>query len=198
MSDSELQQGRKISKFPGASVFQPGTALTFIAEGVNYKIPLADFLSSLNVSGVIESVGDGVPVYQSAGSVNQIRAIDALRGLYAEQGTSQNVEISDGHTTTLTSSTTFPVVNSSEIIFCTVSSTVYDITLNPGAVTGDLVRVFSTASTATVSVKTTNATNIIYRGAVVTGTTGFVMANLRSVTLRKAPNIWIQESYDPA
>ena len=196
--DFEFQQGRRISEFPATPTFPAGTQLTLIADGVNYQMPLADFLSALNVTGVIESLGDGIPVYNNAGSVNQIRAIETLSGLFSQQGTSGNIQISDAMLTTLTTSSLHVTSATSEIIFCTVGGLQYEIDLHTFAATGDVVRIFSTASNATVKVVSTDGSDIIYRGAVVTGATGFILPQLRSITLRKAPSIWIQEDYDPA
>jgi len=78
-------RGRKISEFPSATTLPANTEISFIADGVNYQIPLAEFQSSLGVTGTIVQDGDitGVPILDTQGSVNNIRNIESGAGISA-------------------------------------------------------------------------------------------------------------------
>ena len=71
-------QGRRKSQFPGNTVIPADATLDFVSDGVNYKIPLADFLSALSVTGSIVQDGDvtGTPVLDVQGAVNLIRNLE--------------------------------------------------------------------------------------------------------------------------
>lgn len=188
------RQGRRISEFPVDTEFPADTFLTFIAGSTNFKISKADFLSALNVTGSIASVGDGIPLYTLAGSVNQIRALETLTGLYSEQGTSGNVEVSDGFIKTITDDTPYQVIQSSEVIFCQTESEDAFVTLRANPQTGDLVRLFNTGTSQDIQLFSSGGENLIYQGT--STASGLTIGPLRSVTFRRAPAVWIQENYD--
>lgn len=79
------RNGRKISAFPALSSLPGDAVLNFISGGVNYQITLADFESSLNVTGSIVQDGDptGVPVLDVQGAVNNIRNVEPGAGISA-------------------------------------------------------------------------------------------------------------------
>jgi hypothetical protein len=74
-------QGRKISRFPTQSAIPADASLTYIAGGVNYQIPLSEFLASIGISGTIENLGPGTPVLDIAGGANRIRSIEGINGI---------------------------------------------------------------------------------------------------------------------
>lgn len=193
-STADPSQGRKISEFPADTVLPADTELSFISDSTNFKITLANFLTALNVTGSIASIGDGIPLYTLAGSVNQIRALETLTGLYSEQGTSGNVEISDGFIKTITDDTPYQVIQSSEVIFCETVSEDAFVTLRASPQTGDLVRLFNTGTSQDIQVFSSGSENLIYQGT--STATGLTIGPLRSVTFRRAPAVWIQENYD--
>lgn len=80
---SNQQNGRKISKFTAQTSLPSDAKLTYISNGTNYKISLADFVASLGVTGTIVQDGDplGTPVLNTAGSVNNIRNLEAGSGI---------------------------------------------------------------------------------------------------------------------
>lgn len=71
-------QGRKKSLFPGHTGIPAGTIFDFVSGGVNYKIPIADLLTALNVTGSIEQDGDplAVPVLDVQASQHFIRNLE--------------------------------------------------------------------------------------------------------------------------
>ncbi len=195
----DLSADRKISEFPAVTSFPSNTIVTLIADGVNYQMSLTDFQNAFSAVGTIASVGSGLPIYNAAGSVSQIRTLEAAPSLFAEQIEAGGIEISDGAPVTLTTSDTYTVVQDSENIFCTVGATAYDIELKSSAPVNSVVRIFSRQSGATIHVSSPDGSSIIYQGAFVVGVTGFDIDALRSITLRKLPGSnWTQESYDPA
>lgn len=80
---SNQSKGRKISRFIQQNSIPSTANLTYISGGVNYQISLADFLSSIGVTGTIVQQGNvlGTPVLDKAGSVNGIRNIEDGSGI---------------------------------------------------------------------------------------------------------------------
>jgi len=72
-------QGRKKSTFPGDTVIPSGATFDYVHNGVNIKIPIANLLTALNVTGSIVQAGDplAVPVLEKQGSVHKIRNLEA-------------------------------------------------------------------------------------------------------------------------
>lgn len=68
-------QGRRKSNFPGLDNIPADATLDFVSGGTNFKIPLADFLAALTVTGTIVQDGDptATPILDVQGAVNQIR-----------------------------------------------------------------------------------------------------------------------------
>lgn len=80
---SNQSKGRKISKFTAQTAIPSDAYLTYIENNTNYKIALADFLSSIGVTGTIVQDGDplGTPILDTAGSVNNIRNLEDGSGI---------------------------------------------------------------------------------------------------------------------
>lgn len=78
-------QGRKKSDFLALNNIPADATFDFVSQGTNYKIPLIDFLTSLNVTGTIVQDGDptGTPVLDPQGTVHNIRNIEAGAGIFA-------------------------------------------------------------------------------------------------------------------
>lgn len=75
-------QGRRKSRFPGLDNIPSEATLDFVSGGTNFKIPLAAFLTALNVTGTIEQTGDptAAPVLDVQGAANLIRNIETGDG----------------------------------------------------------------------------------------------------------------------
>ena len=71
-------QGRRKSQFPAKQDIPSDTTFDFVVEGANWKIPKADFLTGLGVTGTLEQTGasTGVPVLDQQGSANLIRNLE--------------------------------------------------------------------------------------------------------------------------
>jgi len=78
-------RGRKISEFPADTTLPANTEISFVADGVNYRITLADFQASIGVTGTIVQDGDvtSVPILDVQGAINNIRNIEAGAGISA-------------------------------------------------------------------------------------------------------------------
>lgn len=86
-------KGVRKSDFPGKTTLPAGLTFDFVVDGANFKIPLADFLAALNVTGTIVQLGTGTAVLRISGSVNEIRDIIAGAGISVKIDASENVEI---------------------------------------------------------------------------------------------------------
>ncbi len=80
---SNQSKSRQISDFLSQTALPSDTQLTYISGGVNYRISLTDFLSSIGVSGSIVQDGDslGTPILNTAGSINNIRNLEPGAGI---------------------------------------------------------------------------------------------------------------------
>lgn len=78
--------GKKISQFLEEGTITSDGYLTFIQDGVNYKILYTDFLAELGVTGTIEPIGGvpSTPVLDVDGSVNYIRNLEDGSGITME------------------------------------------------------------------------------------------------------------------
>lgn len=87
--------GTKISNFPANTALPADTQLTFISNGVNYRVGLADFQAALSVTGTIAQGGDAgdTPVLEQLGSVNRIRNIHAGFGISSSIDANNSLEI---------------------------------------------------------------------------------------------------------
>lgn len=76
-------KGRKISQFVAQTSIPSDAQITYISGGVNYRISLVDFISSIGVTGTIVQEGAvlGTPVLDKAGSVNNIRNLEDGSGV---------------------------------------------------------------------------------------------------------------------
>ncbi len=92
---SNRAQGRMKSKFPAIENIPSDATFDFVSKGVNYKIPIMDFLTSLNVTGSIEQDGSatGAPVLDKQGSVHKIRNIESGPGVYASISAENGITI---------------------------------------------------------------------------------------------------------
>lgn len=84
-------QGRRISEFPGIATIQDSDQITYISNGVNFRMNYGDFLATLGVTGTIVSLGDGTPVLDVQGSINNIRAIEGGSGIKTQTGATDSV-----------------------------------------------------------------------------------------------------------
>ena len=77
------QQGRKKSLFPSITNIPSDATFDFVSGGVNYKIPITDLLTSLNVTGAIKQTGNtlATPVLDVQGNDHLIRNIEDGRGI---------------------------------------------------------------------------------------------------------------------
>lgn len=82
---SNVTPNRKISGFLAQTAIPSDAQFTFVSAGVNYRILLSDFQSSLGVTGTIEQSGSATatPVLNVAGAVNKIRNIENGYGVKA-------------------------------------------------------------------------------------------------------------------
>ena len=94
---------KKISDFPASTTLPGDTELTFVADGVNYKIDLASFNTALGVTGTLSQEGDvlGIPILNTQGADNFIRNIEPGIGIAAEISAEGGIALS----TSITSST---------------------------------------------------------------------------------------------
>ena len=92
---SNQSDGRKISQFLAQAAIPSDAQLTYISGGVNYRISLADFLSSVGVTGTIVQDGDplGTPILNTSGSVNNIRNIEDGPGIKTSVSAQNGVDI---------------------------------------------------------------------------------------------------------
>ena len=87
----------KISEFTGwGDVALPdGGYVTFIYNGKNYKMSLANFLSRLGVSGDVVQIGDnGVAVVIDQGTTKAIRNINTENGIAITTDTDESILLS--------------------------------------------------------------------------------------------------------
>ena len=80
---SNQSSGRKISQFLAQTSIPSDAEITYISGNTNYRITLADFLSSIGVTGTIVQDGavTGTPILNTAGSVNNIRNLEPGSGI---------------------------------------------------------------------------------------------------------------------
>lgn len=93
-------QGLRKSNFPGKTIIPADATLDFVSGKTNFKIPIADFLTALGVTGSIIQVGDSgdVPVLDDQGSVKGIRNISPGFGIAALIDAQNSLEISTDFT----------------------------------------------------------------------------------------------------
>lgn len=82
---SNQSTGRKISEFLAQTSIPSDAYITYISGNTNYRISLADFLTSIGVTGTIVQDGDplGTPILNTSGSVNNIRNLEPGSGIKA-------------------------------------------------------------------------------------------------------------------
>ncbi len=80
---SNQSKGRKISKFLAKTTIASSDEITFVSDGVNYKMTMANFIAALGVTGTIVQDGDvlGTPILDTAGTVNNIRNVEPGSGI---------------------------------------------------------------------------------------------------------------------
>lgn len=154
-----FSQGRKISNFPANTELPADTFLSFISDSVNYKITLADFLSALNVTGSIVSIGTGQPVLDVSLDVNQIRSIIAGSGAIVTTDLNDNIEIAFQTITEEVSA--YTITGSNEVVICS-GSTPFQVDLKASPDLGDQATVIR-AGTANITIDG-NGLNIIGSG----------------------------------
>ncbi len=89
-------QGKRKSDFPALDNIPADASFDFVSAGTNYKIPIADFLTSLNVSGTVVQDGaiTGVPILDPQGTVNNIRNIEPGAGISASVSAENGLALS--------------------------------------------------------------------------------------------------------
>lgn len=97
---SNQSKDRKISKFTAQSSLPSDAQLTYISANTNYRIALADFQSSLGVTGTIVQDGDvlGTPILNKSGSVNNIRNLEPGSGIKTSVSPQNGVTIEHNFT----------------------------------------------------------------------------------------------------
>ena len=74
---------RKKSEFPSIDEVAPDAYFDFVVGGTNYRIPYADFITGLGVTGTLEQAGNvtAAPVLDKQGVDNLIRNLEAGAGI---------------------------------------------------------------------------------------------------------------------
>lgn len=92
---SNQSKDRKISQFLTQTSLPSDAKLSYISGNTNYKISLADFQSSLGVSGTIVQDGDplGTPILNTSGSINNIRNLEDGPGIKTSVSVQNGVTI---------------------------------------------------------------------------------------------------------
>jgi hypothetical protein len=92
---SNQSKDRKISQFLAQTSIPSDAQITYISGSVNYRISLADFLTSIGVTGTIVQDGDplGTPVLDTAGSVNNIRNIEDGPGIKSSVSAQNGIDL---------------------------------------------------------------------------------------------------------
>jgi len=92
---SNQTNGRKISQFLSQSSIPSDAQITYISGGVNYRITLTDFLSSIGVTGTIVQDGavTGTPVLDAAGAINNIRNIEDGPGIKSSVSAENGIDL---------------------------------------------------------------------------------------------------------
>ena len=80
---SNKSDNRKISNFLAQTAIPSDAQITYISGSTNYRISIADFLTSIGISGTIVQDGDplGTPILNKSGSVNNIRNLEPGSGI---------------------------------------------------------------------------------------------------------------------
>lgn len=143
----------KKSTFPALTSIPSDATIDFVSGGANYKITLADYLSSLGVTGTIKQVGDatGAPVLDQQGTASGVRTISNGPGVIAELNPWNGITLKHNFTADPTG---VPILASTTALSPTVRSIIagsgMDVSLS-----GDAIVLASTAvetSTKTVLV----------------------------------------------
>lgn len=92
---SNQSKDRKISQFLAQTSIPSDAVLTYISGNTNYKITIADFLTSIGVTGTIVQDGNvlGTPVLNTVGSVNNIRNIEDGPGIKSAVSAENGIDL---------------------------------------------------------------------------------------------------------
>ena len=103
---SNRANGRKKSLFPAQTTVLTNASMDYFVNGVNYKIPYANFVSGLGVTGslVQDGAADGVPVLNTQGSVNNIRNLEPGAGISASISAEDGITLKHNFTQDTTGS----------------------------------------------------------------------------------------------
>ena len=103
---SNRANGRKKSLFPAQTTVLTNASMDYFVNGVNYKIPYANFVSGLGVTGslVQDGAADGVPVLNTQGSVNNIRNLEPGSGISASISAEDGITLKHNFTQDTTGS----------------------------------------------------------------------------------------------
>ena len=133
----------KKSTFPALTSIPSDATIDFVSDGANYKITLADYLSSLGVTGSIKQVGDatGAPVLDVQGPENGVRTISNGPGVNAAVNASNGITLSHNFTA---STVGVPVLADTAELSPTVRSIVAGSGMS-ASLSGDAIVLESTA-----------------------------------------------------
>jgi hypothetical protein len=95
-----MSDGRKKSQFPSLTSVPNGAYFDFVSSGTNYRILDMDFYNALGITGTIVQKGDptGIAILNKAGTVNEIRNIEAGSGVSASLSGFDGVQLSHNFT----------------------------------------------------------------------------------------------------
>ncbi len=116
---SNQTDNRKKSNFAAQTSLPSDAYLDYVSGGVNYRIDLTSFQTSLGVTGTIVQAGDstGLPILQTTGSVNNIRNLENGAGIISSVSPlngakiAQNVANGSGGQNTIVDTTTSQIVH---------------------------------------------------------------------------------------
>lgn len=184
----------RISEFDSVSTFPEGMVITLIAQGVNYKMDILDFITSLNAPGSVASIGDGVPIYNLDGESNQIRGLLGTGGLESFTGAGGNFSIVDGIiNSTIQGGDPYQVVNDTEIIILKESDSDFFIVFKDNAPIMSRVQIHLEQSTSAATLRTTDGSQFV-SGAVLKGDS-FLQSGLVSTSFVKVTDdFWMNDS----
>lgn len=91
----ERSQGRRISEFPAIGTIQDSDEITYISQGVNFRMTYGDFLDTLGVTGTIvqDGASGGTPILDTQGTVNNIRNLEGGSGIKTQTSPENGAQI---------------------------------------------------------------------------------------------------------
>jgi hypothetical protein len=142
--------GVKQSDFTAQTTILAGSYLGFFANGYNYKITYANFLSGLGVTGSIAQDGavTGTPVLDIQGTVNYIRNLEDGSGIVTNVSAENGITIAHNFTVNTTGEPLMQDISAASPMFVSlVGGTGIAV-----ATVGDTIEISSTESASFASV----------------------------------------------